>query len=217
MTTEPSTRSSDADEVTTARMVIGGELVDAAEGRTFDVVNPATGRVIATAPLGGKPDVDRAVDAARRAFDDPKGWATWPATKRGRTLAKFAQLIGSTRRSSRSSRRATSASRSAARPARSSARRFVFDYYAGRGEQALRRDDPGVEARPRLHAPRAHRGRRAHRPVELPAADGLVEAGPGARGGQHRDPQAGLAAHRSPRCASGSWRSRRASRRASST
>ena len=37
---------------TTARMVIGGETVDAADGQTFDVVNPATGRVIATAPLG---------------------------------------------------------------------------------------------------------------------------------------------------------------------
>jgi acyl-CoA reductase-like NAD-dependent aldehyde dehydrogenase len=132
MTTEPSARSTDAsDDVTTARMVIGGELVDAAEGRTFDVVNPATGRVIATAPLGGKPDVDRAVTAARAAFDDPKGWATWPATKRGRTLAKFAQLIRD-----HSKELAELETRNVGKPISGSTGEivgasFVFDYYAG--------------------------------------------------------------------------------------
>jgi betaine-aldehyde dehydrogenase len=75
------------------QMVIGGETVDAADGQTFDVVNPATGRTIATAPLGGPADVDRAVEAARKAFDDRKGWASWAAGKRGRSLAKFAALI----------------------------------------------------------------------------------------------------------------------------
>ena len=38
-------------------------------------------------------DVDRAVAAARKAFDDPKGWANWAAGKRGRSLAKFASLV----------------------------------------------------------------------------------------------------------------------------
>src|ERR1700675_4696066 len=76
-----------------ARMMIGGEQVDAADGQTFDVVNPAAGKVIATAPLGGREDVDRAVAAAQKAFADPKGWANWAAGKRGRTLAKFADLI----------------------------------------------------------------------------------------------------------------------------
>ena len=80
-------------EVTTARMVIGGESVDAADGQTFDVVDPASGSVIATAPLGGPADVDRAVAAAQKAFEDRKGWATWAAGKRGRSLAKFAALI----------------------------------------------------------------------------------------------------------------------------
>jgi acyl-CoA reductase-like NAD-dependent aldehyde dehydrogenase len=46
-------------EVTKLQMVIGGESVDAADGQTFEIVNPANGRVIATAPLGGKEDVDR--------------------------------------------------------------------------------------------------------------------------------------------------------------
>jgi acyl-CoA reductase-like NAD-dependent aldehyde dehydrogenase len=56
-----------ADQTLRTKMVIGGEQVDAADGRTFDVVNPATGKVIATAPQGGKEDVDRAVAAASKA------------------------------------------------------------------------------------------------------------------------------------------------------
>src|SRR6188508_2840193 len=78
---------------TAARMVIGGDTVEAAEGRTFDVVNPADGRVMATAPQGGAEDVERAVAAATAAFADRKGWANWAAGKRGRSLAKLADLI----------------------------------------------------------------------------------------------------------------------------
>src|SRR4051794_18066275 len=81
------------DAAITAQMMIGGESVAAADGQTFDVVNPATGKTIATAPLGGREDVDRAVAAAQRAFEDRKGWASWAAGKRGRSLAKLADLI----------------------------------------------------------------------------------------------------------------------------
>jgi acyl-CoA reductase-like NAD-dependent aldehyde dehydrogenase len=73
--------------VDTVRMIIGGAHVDAAEGRTFEIINPATGAVVATAPLGGRADVDRAVEAAQRAFDDPRGFSSWSASKRGRALA----------------------------------------------------------------------------------------------------------------------------------
>jgi betaine-aldehyde dehydrogenase len=82
-----------ASGIETAHMIVGGEPVDAAEGATFEVVNPATGRTIATAPLGGKADVDRAVAAARRAFEDPKGFSSWSASKRGRTLQKLSNLV----------------------------------------------------------------------------------------------------------------------------
>jgi betaine-aldehyde dehydrogenase len=75
------------------RMVIGGQQVDAADGRTFEVVNPANGRVIAAAPLGGPEDVDRAVEAARVAFEDPKGWSSWSAAKRGRALQKYSNVV----------------------------------------------------------------------------------------------------------------------------
>ena len=82
-----------ATDLLQARMVIGGELVDALDGQTFEVVNPARGVVMATAPQGGKADVDRAVAAARSAFDDPKGWSSWSASKRGRTLMKLSGLV----------------------------------------------------------------------------------------------------------------------------
>ena len=120
-----------ANDVTRARMVIGGEGVDAADGKTFEVVNPATGKVIATAPQGGKEDVDRAVAAAARAFGDGKGWATWAAGKRGRSLAKLASLI-----KSNSEELAQVESRNVGKPiggARGEVvgASLVFDYYAG--------------------------------------------------------------------------------------
>src|SRR5829696_2657866 len=53
MTTEERATAPDKAAPSSLRMVIGGEQVDAADGKTFDVVNPATGSVIARAPLGG--------------------------------------------------------------------------------------------------------------------------------------------------------------------
>jgi acyl-CoA reductase-like NAD-dependent aldehyde dehydrogenase len=79
-----------ASAVRTPKMVIGGEQVDALDGQTFDVFNPATSELIAKVPLVGKADVERAVEAAQRAYDGP--WASWSAAKRGRTLQKYADL-----------------------------------------------------------------------------------------------------------------------------
>ena len=94
MTTEQTTpAATDPSAMRTLRMVIGGQSVDAADGRTFEVVNPANGRVIATAPLGAPEDVDRAVRSALDAFEDPRGWASWSAAKRGRALQKYANVV----------------------------------------------------------------------------------------------------------------------------
>src|SRR5438552_3135406 len=126
--TRPSPSTPSADVV---QMIIGGERVDAADGQTFDVVNPATGALIARAPLGGPEDVNRAVEAAGRAFEDPKGWATWSAAKRGRTLAKLAGLVREhleelAQLESRNVGKPISGARGEAL-----AVSFVFDYYAG--------------------------------------------------------------------------------------
>ena len=56
----------------TYQNLIDGEWVSAASGKVFDVMNPATDEVMATVPEAGAADVDRAVKAARRAFDE--GW-----------------------------------------------------------------------------------------------------------------------------------------------
>ena len=117
--------------LTSARMVIGGESLDAADGQTFEVVNPANGSVVANAPLGGPADVDRAVEAARRAFDDRKGWANWAAGKRGRSLAKLAALIKEhTEELAQLESRNVGKPISAARGEVTGAS-LVFDYYAG--------------------------------------------------------------------------------------
>jgi aldehyde dehydrogenase (NAD+) len=62
-------------ELEPQRMLIEGDLVGASSGREFDNVNPATEEVIGTAPDATAEDVDRAVQAARRAFDEGR-WAT---------------------------------------------------------------------------------------------------------------------------------------------
>jgi acyl-CoA reductase-like NAD-dependent aldehyde dehydrogenase len=87
------TTSTAGSAAASSRMVIGGESVAAADGQTFDVVDPANGIVLATVPLGGREDVHRAVAAARAAFDDRNGWATLAASARGRSLAGLAALI----------------------------------------------------------------------------------------------------------------------------
>jgi betaine-aldehyde dehydrogenase len=75
---------------TKLRNFIDGEAVDPSEGGTEDVVNPATGEVIAEAPLSTKEDVDRAVAAAGRAFE---GWATQTPGERALALLRIADLI----------------------------------------------------------------------------------------------------------------------------
>ena len=77
--------------VAVTRMVVGGRSVDAADGRTFQVVEPHRGAVVATSPLGGREDVDRAVDAAQAAFDGE--WGSMAASDRGRLLLRFAQVV----------------------------------------------------------------------------------------------------------------------------
>jgi len=85
------TQTSAQPAISNVKLIIGGEQVDAADGQTFDVMNPATGEVMARAPLGGAEDVERAVRAAQAAFEGP--WSTWSASKRGRTLQKFSSLV----------------------------------------------------------------------------------------------------------------------------
>jgi len=73
-------------------MLIDGQRTQARSGETFETVNPATGSVIATVASGGPADVDRAVAAARRAFEDPS-WANMNPHDRTLLLLRIADAI----------------------------------------------------------------------------------------------------------------------------
>jgi phenylacetaldehyde dehydrogenase len=75
------------------KMLINGEWVDAASGRTFDTLNPATEKVLATVAMGDAEDVDRAVRAARAAFADDSPWRRMPHGARGKIIHKLGDLI----------------------------------------------------------------------------------------------------------------------------
>src|ERR671922_260422 len=69
---------------------IDGEFVDAAEGATEEVTNPANGEVIAEMQLSNEEDVNRAVAAAKAAFP---GWSTTPPAERAAAIMKLADLL----------------------------------------------------------------------------------------------------------------------------
>jgi len=74
-------------------MFIGGEEVDAADGATFETIDPATGNVITTVAQGGAADVDRAVAAARAAFEHDAPWRAMSPGDRGRAMTRLATLV----------------------------------------------------------------------------------------------------------------------------
>jgi len=69
---------------------IGGEWLDSASGETFESTSPATGEAIGVFPRSNTEDVDRAVEAAKAAFE---AWRLVPAPKRGEILYRFANLL----------------------------------------------------------------------------------------------------------------------------
>src|SRR6201991_1871826 len=74
------------------KLLIDGKLVNAISGKSFAVYNPASGTVIVSVPEADRADVDLAVQAARRAFDDGR-WSKVKPSERGRLLWKLADLI----------------------------------------------------------------------------------------------------------------------------
>jgi len=81
-----------AQAVELTKNLINGEWYDAAGGKTFDTFNPATGEVIAKVAAGDREDVDRAVKAARAAFETGP-WPKMSARDRGKLLFKLADLV----------------------------------------------------------------------------------------------------------------------------
>ena len=77
----------------TELLVLGGERTAAAEGTTFDVVEPGTGEPMAQVAEAGPEDARRAVDVARRARSRRARWPRTSARERGRVLTKASLLI----------------------------------------------------------------------------------------------------------------------------
>jgi phenylacetaldehyde dehydrogenase len=73
-------------------MLIGGKWVNSASGKTFETYNPATGEILARVAEGGREDIDRAVKAARKAFEAGP-WPEMSPSERGRLLWKLSDLI----------------------------------------------------------------------------------------------------------------------------
>ena len=184
---------------TPRQLFINGQWVDAASGRTFETPNPATGETLARVAEGDAEDINRAVSAARAAFETGP-WSRMTPSDRGRIIWRIGDLI--LEHTGR------------ARPARVAGQRQAVRRGPGRGRAAGRGPVPlhgrlghqdrgqhdqhlgALHARgqlPLLHAARAARRRGADHPLELPAADGRVEARPCPDHGQLRGPQAGRA------------------------
>jgi alpha-ketoglutaric semialdehyde dehydrogenase len=79
-----------ATTVRTFKNFIGGEWVDAGSGETFETTSPANGEALGVFPRSGAEDVDRAVEAAKAAYED---WRLVPAPRRGEILFRFGQLL----------------------------------------------------------------------------------------------------------------------------
>ena len=74
------------------KLFINGEFVESTSQKTFDTYNPATGEVLATVFEAGPEDIDRAVKAARKAFDEGP-WSKMSASERSRLMYKLADLM----------------------------------------------------------------------------------------------------------------------------
>ena len=74
------------------RMLIDGEWVNARDGQTLEVYDPALGEIINHVPAGDAEDVDLAVIAARHAFEDSE-WSRLTASERGRLIWRIGDLI----------------------------------------------------------------------------------------------------------------------------
>lgn len=72
-------------------LFINGERVPSSSGQTIEVVDPATERVVAKVPRANSADIDKAVKAARRAFEGP--WSKLSVSERGRLIWKLADLL----------------------------------------------------------------------------------------------------------------------------
>ena len=178
------------------RMLIAGELVEAASGKRFDNINPATEEVLGEVADAEAADMQRAIGSARRAFDE-SDWSTNRALRK-RSLEQLQAALESERggvprgadRGGRDAphddlRRSTGLA-----PRRGALVAGQDDRPVRLGAGPARREHDG-HAQPPLRLEGGHRGHRRHRAVELPARGDAQQARTDPRHRQHGGPQAG--------------------------
>ncbi len=206
------------------KMFIDGKWVEAASGKTFPTYNPATGEVMAQVAEGDREDIDRAVKAARKAFDGG-AWPEMSPSQRGRLIWKLGDLIEEhleefAQLESLDNGKPLAVARVADVPLAVD----LFRYMAGWATKIEGNTIP-ISAGSK-HAKFFAYTRRepigvvgTDHSLEFPAVDGGVEAGPGAGDRLHRGAEAGRAdsAERAAagRVDCGSWISRRRGQRRS--
>ena len=114
--------------------LIDGKPVDALSGARIDVACPSDGKVFASIPASGAADVDKAMSAARRAFEEG-AWPKMPAVERGRLLVRLSQLVGDN-----ADELAALESRDTGKPARQgradvTATMRYYEFYGGAGDK----------------------------------------------------------------------------------
>ncbi len=187
------------------KLLIGGEWVDAASGKTFASIDPATEQEVCQIAEGDKADIDKAVKAARAAFEGPE-WGKMRPADREKLLLNLADLM------------AKHADELAELEALDVGKVLMFakivdvarhdrisPLHGGLGDQGrgpdagrlLRNAGPGI---PGLYAASADRRLRSDHPLELPARHVHLEALPGAGDGQYLRAEACRAdlPHRAP-------------------
>ena len=80
-------------EIKSTKLFINNAFVDSKSGRKFDTINPATGKVLSQIAEGDESDIDMAVAAARKAFEDGSKWSKTSGGRRGKYLWKISELI----------------------------------------------------------------------------------------------------------------------------
>ena len=73
-------------------LIIDGQSVQALSGKTFDTLSPTTNLPIGRVPLAGIADAERAIAAARKAFDEGP-WPRWTPQERSRALHRVADIL----------------------------------------------------------------------------------------------------------------------------
>lgn len=181
----------------TAGRLIDGKLVQAVSGKTFPVYDPANATLIGNVSEADKADVDLAVAAARRAFDSG-AWAKFGPSGRGRMLWKMADLIERdleelAELESIDNGKPYSVARVADLPLAVDMFRYMAGWATKITGTTLPLSLPGeyLSYTLLLYAARAGGRRGADHSVELPAADGGLEAGAGPGGGLHGSAEGG--------------------------